>query len=198
MKRISSICMTLLCSVGLGSSYAGGPTAEVDTCLRAAASKHGVHYALVRSIAEQESSFNPLAVRKPFVAGNSDASTDYGLMQINSSWLPTLKKHGITAQGLFNPCVNADVGVWILADNFRRLGVTWNAVGAYNAMTPWKRVKYANGVYNKLARFQGQRTTAYTTAVSHQNVVASSAGVATNQDSASDTNRGVGVYEVAE
>ena len=66
------------------------PTEAVHACLVAAARKHGLDYALVRSIAEQESRFNPLAVRAPYAAGNRDGSVDYGLMQINSSWLPTL------------------------------------------------------------------------------------------------------------
>lgn len=116
--------------------------------MQAAAAKHGLNYLLLRSIAEQESNFNPAAI-----GGNTNGSKDYGLMQINSSWLPTLRRYGVTEQSLFIPCTNADIGAWILADNFRRLGVTWNAVGAYNAMTPWKRVKYATGVYNKLVKY---------------------------------------------
>jgi soluble lytic murein transglycosylase-like protein len=129
------------------------PSPEVQNCLIAASAKHGISYGLLRSIAEQESSFNPLAIRAPMAAGNSDRSTDFGLMQINSSWLPQLARYGVNREKLFNPCINADVGAWILADNFRRMGVTWNAVGAYNAMTPWKRLKYANGVYSKLVQY---------------------------------------------
>lgn len=128
------------------------PSPTVDRCLQLAATKHNVDYRLLRAIAHQESHFNPTAVRKPGVAGNSDGSTDYGLMQINSSWLTTLRKHGITQASLLEPCTNADVGAWILASNFSRMGVNWNAVGAYNAVTPWKRVRYANGVYSKLLK----------------------------------------------
>lgn len=129
------------------------PTEAVHGCLVAAARKHGLDYALVRSIAEQESRFNPLAVRAPYAAGNKDGSVDYGLMQINSSWLPTLARYGITQSALFDPCVNADVGGWILADLFRRHGITWDAVGAYNAKSPAKRYIYAVGVYTRLQRF---------------------------------------------
>ena len=129
-------------------AWAANPSPAVEACLQAAAAKHSLNYLLLRSIAEQESSFNPVAV-----GGNTNGSSDFGLMQINSSWLPTLRKYGVSQQDLFNPCINADVGAWILADNFRRMGVTWDAVGAYNASTPWKRVKYATGVYNKLARY---------------------------------------------
>jgi soluble lytic murein transglycosylase-like protein len=156
VRSLVVICRVVLLGALLSTSmsiWALSPSMEVDACLKAAATKHGINYVLLRSIAEQESSFNPLAVRKPLAAGNLDRSTDYGLMQINSSWLKTLGRYGVTSDSLFKPCVNADVGAWILADNFRRLGVTWDAVGAYNAMTPWKRVKYATGVYNKLTRY---------------------------------------------
>lgn len=137
--------------------WAAKPSVEVEACIQAAAAKHGLSYVLLRSIAEQESNFNPVAV-----GGNTNGSQDFGLMQINSTWLPMLSKHGVTKQGLFNPCTNADVGAWILADNFRRLGVTWEAVGAYNAMTPWKRVKYATGVYNRLVRYTSHPSAAGT------------------------------------
>jgi soluble lytic murein transglycosylase-like protein len=132
------------------------PSAEVQACLQAAANKHGVAYEIVRSIAEQESHFNPKAQRAPLAAGNRDGSTDYGLMQINSSWLPTLARYGITKQALFDPCINADVGVWILADLFKRFGPTWKAVGKYNAVSPNKGHIYAKNVYLKLQRYVNQ------------------------------------------
>ena len=151
----------------LARPTAPAPSPVVNRCLQLAATKHSVDYRLLRAIAHQESHFNPSAVRKPGVAGNSDGSTDYGLMQINSSWLGTLKKHGITQASLLEPCTNADVGAWILASNFARMGVTWNAVGAYNAVTPWKRVRYANGVYGKLLK-QNTPVTAQATQHSDQ------------------------------
>lgn len=128
------------------------PTAAVHSCLLAAARKHRVDYRLMRAVAEQESGYNPQAIRAPYIAGNKDGSLDYGLMQINSSWLPTLASYGITQRTLLDPCVNADVGAWILADLFRRHGLTWDAVGAYNAKSPEKRYAYAVGVYTKLQR----------------------------------------------
>lgn len=131
---------------------AAQPSAHIDQCLQQAAQFHRVAYPLLRAIAEQESGFNPLAVRKPYAAGNLDASTDYGLMQINSSWLPKLSRWGITKQSLFDPCVNAHIGAWILASNFRHMGVNWTAVGAYNATTDSKRMKYAWAVYQRVNR----------------------------------------------
>lgn len=167
--------------------------------MQAAAAKHSLNYLLLRSIAEQESHFNPVAV-----GGNTNGSSDFGLMQINSTWLPTLRKYGVSQQDLFNPCINADVGAWILADNFKRMGVTWDAVGAYNASTPWKRVKYATGVYNKLVRHvntskQGANSTPYVTAAPTQNYAATASMVTgQSQVGAADTqpDRQIASYEV--
>ena len=148
-KAATAACVASLASLlPLASASAATASPLVEACLVAAASKHHVAYALLRSIAEHESGFNPLAI-----GANRDASSDYGLMQINSSWLPTLARFGITRQKLFDPCVNADVGAWILANNIRAMGLTWDAVGAYNARTPAKRLVYANGVYRRLQTF---------------------------------------------
>jgi soluble lytic murein transglycosylase-like protein len=181
------------------SAWAAKPSAEVEACLQAAAAKHGLSYVLLRSIAEQESNFNPVAV-----GGNTNGSQDFGLMQINSTWLPMLSKHGVTKQGLFNPCTNADVGAWILADNFKRLGVTWEAVGAYNAVTPWKRVKYANGVYSRLVRHISNPSATGTQNTQRQVQVASnSQSYASIESQAGDSgstaqNRQIASYEVQE
>lgn len=72
-------------------------------------------------------------------------------MQINSSWLPKLRQWGIDEAALLtDACTNLMVGAWVLADNIQRLGYNWKAIGAYNAKTEWKRVKYANAIYRRL------------------------------------------------
>lgn len=79
---------------------------------------------------------------------NSDKSVDIGLMQINSSWIPTLsRRFGIQRQDLFRSCVNLDVGAWVLYENFKTHGNSWRAIGAYNAKTDWKRLNYVRNVY---------------------------------------------------
>lgn len=78
-------------------------------------------------------------------------------MQINSVWLPELAKHGISARQLWDPCTNIHVGAWVLAQKVRKLGMTWDAVGAYNATTRAKRISYAWKVYANLAPVKGER-----------------------------------------
>ena len=92
---------------------------------------------LLKAIARHES-----GGRTHVIATNTNGSRDIGLMQINSAWLPTLSRHGIGESDLLDPCTNIHVGAWILAANFRRLGHTWEAVGAYNAASRSARDRY--------------------------------------------------------
>lgn len=99
-------------------------------CFQQAAQKYNVPEKLLRAIAAHESSMNHKAISKK----NSDGTYDIGLMQINSWWMPQLYKYGITQNSLLNdPCLNLNVGAWILATNFHTHGKSWNSVGAYNA-----------------------------------------------------------------
>ncbi|NCV62506.1 MAG: hypothetical protein EBW49_00915, partial [Betaproteobacteria bacterium] len=54
--------------------------------------------------------------------------------------------HGLMEQDLFDPCVNVLVAAWILSHNFARLGYNTQGLGAYNAVTPWKRELYARQI----------------------------------------------------
>jgi soluble lytic murein transglycosylase-like protein len=73
-------------------------------------------------------------------------------MQINTFWLPTLARHGIAAQHLYDPCVNTLVGAWILSKAFARLGYNTQGLGAYNARSPEKREKYARQILRRAER----------------------------------------------
>ena len=114
-------------------------------CWEQAAERYGVSSELLYAIARTESGLDPLAIGR-----NRNGSRDIGLMQINSAWLPRLATHGIAERDLFDPCTSIHVGAWILADNVRRLGYTWEAVGAYNAVNPALRRAYAERVYRQV------------------------------------------------
>lgn len=115
-------------------------------CWSSAEATYGVPAKLLVAIAKVETGINPSLVGKK----NKDGSYDIGLMQINSGWLPKLSKYNITENDLFKPCTNIMVGAWILSDNIQRLGYNWNAVGAYNAKTNWKRDIYAKKVHKAI------------------------------------------------
>lgn len=127
-----------------------------EACWDQAARRYGVSAQLLYAIARVESGLNPAAVNRSHRARTG--SYDIGLMQINSSHLPTLARYDIREADLYNPCTNIHVGAWLLADSFSRNGTSWDAVGAYNAAcTQLKgaacrtaRAKYAQRVYRAL------------------------------------------------
>lgn len=100
-------------------------------CLDQAAAERGLDARLLRAVARAESNLDPLAVNRAHV--ERTGTVDIGLLQINSSWLPTLGRYGIQERDLHDACTNARVGAWLLADALARHGNTWNAVGSYNA-----------------------------------------------------------------
>lgn len=116
-------------------------------CWSEVEARYSVSKYLLLAIAQHESGLDSSAVNK-----NSDGSYDIGLMQINTTWLPVLKQYGIGVAELKNPCLNLNIGAWILANNFIVYGKNWRAVGAYNARTEWKRASYANQVAIKLKK----------------------------------------------
>ncbi|MFT3819893.1 MAG: lytic transglycosylase domain-containing protein [Rubrivivax sp.] len=138
-------------------------------CFDEAAAATGLSPDLLRAVAAAESNFNPRAVNDSHAA--TTKTRDIGLMQINTSWLPVLKRHGIAEGDLFEPCTNIRVGAWILADLIGRMGDNWDAVGAYNAgctqlrgpSCTAARSRYAWRVHRRLAR--AAETTAAPTAV---------------------------------
>lgn len=123
------------------SAQANAATKDIQACMEVSAKKYDIHPYLIWAIAKTESDFNPLAVGK-----NSNGTRDIGLMQINDTWLKKLSNYGITRAKLYDPCVSIEVGSWIIAHNFKTYGHNWRAIGAYNAKTEWKRVRYARKI----------------------------------------------------
>ena len=118
-------------------------------CYAEAGGRYGVSPPLLQAISQGESNFNPVAVNQ-----NTNGSYDFGLMQINSSWEPTLHRMGIAWESLADPCTNVMVGAWVLAHCVRKYGNTWSAVGCYNSRTPSRRDRYAARIARIVSREQ--------------------------------------------
>ena len=134
--------MALLMGIIVGS----GGTANAF-CFEEAGAAYGISPWLLWGISKGESSFDPAAVNY-----NKNGTYDFGLMQINSSWAPTLRRMGIPWNALADPCTNVKVGAWVLAQCIRDYGYTWEAVGCYNSRTPSKRDRYAARIARLLNR----------------------------------------------
>lgn len=97
-------------------------------CWSAAAYRYELPAELLYAMGSVESSHNPHA--RAFA---NDGTYSVGIMQINSSWFPRLRQHGIPETDLWDPCVNIQVGAWILRQEVDRYGYSWEAIGAYYA-----------------------------------------------------------------
>ena len=141
--RIVLMLFCLLCTTPAHADVLDGP------CQR-----YSVPKVLALAIMKQESDGNPWCVNvegRDFharskeealdvIRRNSNRSYDVGLMQVNSWWLRHL---GITPEAAIDPANNVQLGLWILASEIRRHGLSWKAVGAYHSPNPIRQASYA-------------------------------------------------------
>lgn len=130
--------------------------ANAVSCWDTAARYQGLDPWLLYAVGYTESTHNEKIISRP----NRNGTYDIGLMQINSSWLPELRKHGITQEKLLEGCTSIYVGAWILSKSIKRYGYSWEAIAAYNVGsvdTPRRRelgLRYAQRVYRNYDRFK--------------------------------------------
>jgi hypothetical protein len=78
---------------------------------------------------------------------NVNGTFDIGPMQINTTWLPVLKIHGITREALRDDgCLNVWVGGWILKSAMSSASMWWRGVGRYHSST-MRAGRDLNGAY---------------------------------------------------
>jgi soluble lytic murein transglycosylase-like protein len=139
IQRILSSLLVLIGLLGSRPAHA--------FCFEEAGAIYRVSPQLLWAIAKVESNFNASAVNR-----NANGSHDVGLMQINSWWVERGLLTPTLWRALGDPCTNVKVGAWILAQCFQRYGLSWEAVGCYNATSPEKRAKYAWKVFLSLPK----------------------------------------------
>jgi hypothetical protein len=78
---------------------------------------------------------------------NTNGTVDYGPMQINTIWLKQLRPYGYTAQSIqYDPCVNVEVGAWILGRNIADGKSLWEGIGDYHSHQARLNHHYRNKV----------------------------------------------------
>lgn len=104
---------------------------------------------LLRAISWKESRYRVNAIGINPVTGYGS-----GLMQVDSQHFNELARYGIKPEHLTtDPCLNIYTGAYYLAIAFKKWGVSWEAVGAYNAgfrkteRQNQRRLAYASDVY---------------------------------------------------
>jgi soluble lytic murein transglycosylase-like protein len=124
-----------------------------EECFFEAGSRYSIEPSLLMALAHTESRFNADALNK-----RSESDWDIGVMQIWSNWLPKLEKYNIQKADLLDPCININIGAWILAQNFASHGMNLLALGAYNAGFSDKneavRTAYVEKVIPKLHHYR--------------------------------------------
>jgi soluble lytic murein transglycosylase-like protein len=134
------------------------PPVQFQVCAQQASKRYRVPLELIESILHQESGKVGMTVPDP------NGTYDIGPMQVNSCWLPTLARYGITQRMIqWDACMNIEVGTWILARNLRYYGVPPStthylshakqldmAIMAYNIGTHWNPITEVIG--NRYAR----------------------------------------------
>lgn len=123
-------------------------------CFESAGERYKIDPLLMKAIVMQESGLNPKAINHNKNKAGKVVSTDYGLSQINSTHIPKLIRMGVIQSKddlLNNPCLNVQIGAWILAKHLKQCGVNWMCLGSYNAGfkedNDEKRMRYAKRVY---------------------------------------------------
>lgn len=99
-------------------------------CINQAAETYHVPAKLIIAVLNTERGKVGMAKKNP------NGSHDFGEMQINSSWWPTLNRYGISQHDVqYNPCINIQVGTWILSKNIADGDDLLKSIGDYNSHT---------------------------------------------------------------
>ncbi|EAS1943041.1 lytic transglycosylase [Salmonella enterica subsp. enterica serovar Typhimurium] len=147
-KWVLTICLLLLNTV-----------CHATDCFELAGRDYRIDPDLLRAISWKESHYRVNAIGINPVTGYGS-----GLMQIDSQHFNELDRYGITPEQLTtDPCMNIYTGAYYLAIAFKKWGVSWEAVGAYNAgfrrseQQNQRRLAYASDIHQIYARIKNSK-----------------------------------------
>lgn len=120
-------------------------------CIAYAASKFEIPPSLILAVLKAEGGRTGMENR------NTNGTYDLGPMQINTTWLPLLRGHGVERAALRDDgCLNVWVGAWILRSALNSTHHWWRGVGRYHSATmqPGRDLngRYAERVWTHLQR----------------------------------------------
>ncbi|MCX7123473.1 MAG: lytic transglycosylase domain-containing protein [Gammaproteobacteria bacterium] len=120
------------------------------SCINQAAETYAIPAELIMAIIFVEGGRNGIAM------ANNNGTFDYGVMQINSTWLERARQKGASAYDLqYDACQNVMIGTWILSQNLQMEPNLIKAVGNYHSHTPALNYNYAKQVlfiYGKIRK----------------------------------------------
>lgn len=162
LRPISLILMAIAFSTSFTARpvHAMEPIVPVlESCILESAAYHNVPVSVILGLMATETGVVGA------ISYNTNGTYDIGPMQINSSWLPKLRKHGISERALrYNGCVNVAIGAWIIGDLLKKYPM-WEAIGYYHSRTPHLSEKYKSRVYNKMKRLDPSKVVRYANGV---------------------------------
>ncbi|RMG28874.1 MAG: hypothetical protein D6732_18150 [Methanobacteriota archaeon] len=134
---------TLWSNLSFAGTTIWNPNPEIvkyRQCFMKAAHDFHVPVLVLEAIADVEHG------RTGLVKVNKNGTKDYGIMQINSQWIPVFGRYipGIKGEHLArNSCLNIWLSAFILKNEIRRAkGNIWLAVGRYHSPTRWRQRNY--------------------------------------------------------
>lgn len=111
-------------------------------CINHAAITYHVPAQIILSVMKKEGGKNGDAHR------NKNGTVDYGVMQINSIFLPKIAKYGYTKNDLqYDACKNVMVGTWLIATHLAEGKTFWTSVANYHSHTTKYNKAYQKSVY---------------------------------------------------
>lgn len=110
-------------------------------CINEAAIEYHIPAKLIISILEVERG------KLGKIVKNKNGTYDIGPAQINSLWLPTLQKFGITQNDIqFNACTNVKVGAWLLSKEIANSNELLKGIGNFHSHTEKLNQEYSSNV----------------------------------------------------